>query len=313
MPGFARRAIRNTIEAMARTGTRPAEDEIETYLAVLEAPETAREPAIEQHWAASAHAAADVGCGGCHAVDAETAEEIEAAWIDAPGEEVCAACHKGEAKTFALGRHGMRRHPEVARPRSAKKMLKRLGWKTPPDSAIATIEAYLADPTPAPLMSTAEARVALLPNAHGRDLTCNTCHKPHEQDLEFAAVEGCLTCHADEHSQAYIGSPHQQLWQSELAGNLPPGSGVTCATCHMPKSERNDVITTNHNQNDTLRPNEKMIRPVCMDCHSLEFAIDALADPDLVMRNFAGTPDRHIESIDWALRRVDQPAQGDNQ
>ena len=81
----------------------------------------------------------------------------------------------------------------------------------------------------------------------------------------------------------------------------------------MPQSERKGVVTTNHNQNDTLRPNEKMIRPVCMECHSLEFAIDALADPNLVERNFAGTPDRHIESIDWAVSRVDQPDEGANQ
>ena len=64
-----------------------------------------------------------------------------------------------------------------------------------------------------------------------------------------------------------------------------------------------------HNQNDTLRPNEKMIRPVCLSCHGLAFAIDALADPALVARNFAGRPLGHVESIDMALeaeRRAEQ-------
>jgi hypothetical protein len=56
-----------------------------------------------------------------------------------------------------------------------------------------------------------------------------------------------------------------------------------------------------------------MIRPVCMDCLSLEFAIDALADPELIKRNFLGKPDRHVESIDWALRRVAPPEKGANQ
>jgi hypothetical protein len=60
----------------------------------------------------------------------------------------------------------------------------------------------------------------------------------------------------------------------------------------------------NHNQNDTLRPNEKMIRPVCMACHNLEFSIDALADKALIENNFSGQPSEHIPSIDWSLKRV---------
>ena len=61
-----------------------------------------------------------------------------------------------------------------------------------------------------------------------------------------------------------------------------------------------------HNQNDNLRPNEKMIRPVCMQCHSLAFSIDALADEKLILNNFNGAASKHIPSIDWALERVDE-------
>ncbi len=303
----------HTAAAMAAERARPGVEQIETYLASLVAPEDALGTEADAHWAASAHAAAEVGCGGCHAPDAETDEQVVANWIDAPGEEVCASCHRANAKSFALGRHGMRRHPELARPRATERMLKDLGWSDPPEAVIATLETYLADPGPAPLMSTTEARVPLLPEAHGQELTCNTCHKPHEQDLTFAAVDACLSCHADDHSMAYEGSAHHALWEAEKTGNALPGTGVTCATCHMPQTEKRGVITTNHNQNDTIRPNEKMIRPVCLECHSLEFSIDALADADLVNRNFAGTPDRHIESIDWAVSRVDQPDEGANQ
>ncbi|MEO0828998.1 MAG: cytochrome c3 family protein [Pseudomonadota bacterium] len=299
--------------ALARQRPRPTEDEIAVYLASLAAPEAYRNEEAEAHWAASAHATAEVGCAGCHAPKAETEAEIEAQWVEAPEEKVCASCHRSEAKTFALGRHGMRRHPELAKPRKAKTALKNIGIKDPPEAMITAIESYLADPAPAPLLSTSEARVPLLPEAHGKDLTCSTCHAPHEQDLQKAAVDACLSCHADEHSVAYEGSAHHQLWEAELRGDLPAGSGVTCATCHMPQSERKGVVTTNHNQNDSLRPNEKMIRPVCMDCHSLEFSIDALADADLVEHNFSGLPDRHIESIDWAVSRVDQPDEGANQ
>jgi hypothetical protein len=62
-------------------------------------------------------------------------------------------------------------------------------------------------------------------------------------------------------------------------------------------------VTVQHNQNWNLRPNEKMIRPVCMQCHSLSFSIDALADKALIENNFTGQPSVHIESIDWAVKR----------
>lgn len=299
--------------SIARSRPKPRVDEIIVYLEGLSAPLVARNADIEDHWAMSAHAVANVGCASCHAPKAEDSVAAAEQWVTAPDEAICASCHKPEAKTFALGRHGMRNHPDLAKPRKVKSMLKDLGMKKPPEAFLTALEAYLDDPSPAPRMSTAEARVPLLPEAHGRDVTCSICHKPHEQDLEFAAVGACLSCHADDHSRAYKDSPHFATWQAELRGDAPIGAGVTCATCHMPQSERKGVVTTNHNQNDTIRPNEKMIRPVCMECHSLEFSIDALADDALVDRNFTGKPDRHIDSIDWAVSRVSQPEKGANQ
>jgi hypothetical protein len=62
-------------------------------------------------------------------------------------------------------------------------------------------------------------------------------------------------------------------------------------------------VLIQHNQNDNLRPNEKMLRGVCMQCHGLKFSIDALADTDLVQGNFNGKPALHIESLDMAERR----------
>jgi hypothetical protein len=74
----------------------------------------------------------------------------------------------------------------------------------------------------------------------------------------------------------------------------------------LPRTESDDPqkhYFVQHNQNDNLRPNEKMIRSVCMNCHGLKFSIDALADPELVKRNFIGLPSRHIQSIDMAEAR----------
>src|SRR5690606_21708410 len=125
-----------------------------------------------------------------------------------------------------------------------------------------------------------------------------------------AAADACLGCHADRHSLAYRSSKHFELWQKELSGELPAGSGVSCATCHMPRIEHRDPefdikrVLVQHNQNDTLRPNEKMLRPVCLACHGLQFSIDALADATLIERNFNGTPSAQIRSLEMARERL---------
>lgn len=287
--------------------------EIETYLASVSAPEASLDDSIAHDWAVTAHAANDVTCASCHAAEASSEEEIQTLWTDAPGTEICASCHKAAAKSFAGGKHGMRGHNKVGKPRSVEKSLKKLGWKKPPESLVTAIEAYLVDPTPPQTMTTDEAMISFAPDALSQEVTCISCHKPHKEEPDFTNVTACLTCHSDEHTLAYEGSKHQQLWQDELNGLLPAGSGVTCATCHMPQHETKGFAQTNHNQNDTLRPNEKMIRPVCLSCHGLGFAIDALADPALILNNFSGQPSRHVESIDWAIKRVEPPKQGANQ
>ncbi len=72
---------------------------------------------------------------------------------------------------------------------------------------------------------------------------------------------------------------------------------------HREKINKKGDVFVVHNQNLTLRPNEKMIRPVCMNCHGVGFAIDALADEVLIKNNFNGRPSQHIESIDWVKAR----------
>ena len=155
-------------------------------------------------------------------------------------------------------------------------------------------------------MSPARARQPMKPDAHSKTLACTTCHVAHRYDTARAQVDACLGCHDDQHSRSYVGSPHHDLWEQERSGRLPAGSGVTCASCHLPRVDHRDEdvkrTLVQHNQNDTLRPNEKMIRPVCMNCHGVPFAIDALADPALIANNFRGSPVKHIRSIDMALQ-----------
>lgn len=233
-------------------------------------------PDIHQDWQQSAHADANVQCVNCH-----LSQESNEAWVAKPGLAACQTCHADEVVGFTQSKHGMRLSPALSKPLSP--------------------------------LTPAMARLDFHDSAAHKTLSCNSCHDVHQLDTKTAAAESCLSCHADDHSQAYLDSPHGKLWQKELAGEGESGSGVSCATCHMPRmplsakskrGEQSSELAVQHNQNATLRPNEKMIRPVCMQCHSLEFSIDALADEALIESNFTGQPSAHVESIDWALRRV---------
>jgi hypothetical protein len=147
------------------------------------------------------------------------------------------------------------------------------------------------------------SRLPMRSDAAHEELGCQSCHGSHDYDREQAAVDACLGCHADRHSLGYRESKHNALWSAELAGSAPAGSGVSCAGCHMPLTRNGSI---EHNQNDNLRPNEKMVRSVCGHCHGLSFTLDALADRQLIEKNFKGAPSVHIESIEWAVRRVQE-------
>jgi len=230
---------------------------------VVASGQTPLDKTMPEDWAHSSHAAAQVQCADCHGDDAS--------WRDAPDHTACETCHSNEVSTFLQGKHGMR------------------------------LAQGLSPMTPA--MSDLNLHVE---KSH-TELTCTTCHGEHEFNTVKAAVDKCLGCHNDEHSNEYLRSPHYDLWRKELKGELPEGTGVSCATCHMPAtptSRREGApVFVDHNQNATLRPNEKMIRPVCLNCHGLGFSLDALADPELIEHNFRGRPHTHIPSIDMAIER----------
>ncbi len=223
-------------------------------------------PEIAADWLATAHARSGVNCSGCHQ------PLPDAAWVERPDEKACAQCHQPETKGFLAGKHGMR----------------------------------IAEGLPA--MTPEHARLPMQNRAAGKTLGCSSCHGAHKFDTRTAAVAACTSCHSDGHTKAYESSPHAALWRKELAGEAPPGSGVTCATCHLPRIAHRNAdgrrTLVQHNQNDNLRPSEKMLRPVCMSCHGLGFSIDALADPALVGSNFGGRPGVHVQSLDMVVRRL---------
>lgn len=223
-------------------------------------------PTVERDWLETAHAKAGVNCSGCHAAKGNS-------WNDHPDQTACSGCHRHEVDGFLAGMHGMR------------------------------LAVGLSPMTPA------MAQLPMREDSAHKQLSCTSCHAAHRFDTRRAAVDSCLACHNDQHSLAYRRSRHYALWQQEMAGQLPPGSGVSCASCHMPRvvveSEFGDKqILVEHNQNATLRPNEAMLRPSCLQCHGLQFALDALADPAEIASNFSTAPTMHVQSIDMALRHL---------
>ncbi len=235
-------------------------------------PESVRSDArIMQDWMDSSHRKAGVNCSACHEqrLDGEAAP----VWVDRPGHQACSACHGGQATGFLAGKHGMR----------------------------------LAQNLPA--MVPGQARSKMKKNVHEREVGCVSCHGAHRFERAHAAVDACLGCHDDQHSLAYKDSPHFDLWYRETNGLAEKNTGVSCATCHLPRKtvrlDGKDMVMAEHNQNDNLRPNEKMLRSVCMQCHGLRFSIDALADENLIGNNFSEKPGVYIESLDLVKKRLD--------
>ena len=258
-------------------------------LSDADAPQGSSHPQILDEWATTAHALAGVNCRGCHAAvpsdwstwdtKSEVAKKKESPtetssspkWSDTVSAGVCANCHKNQAVSFGQGKHGMRLAHEL------------------------------------PAMEPGFARLTMHEDASHKQLNCNACHVAHSYQTDYAAIDACLQCHNDEHSQAFKSTSHFVLWESEKAGEAPAGSGVTCATCHMPRVEDSygDVMVQ-HNQNNNLRPNEKMIREVCMSCHGLQYSIDALADESLIKNCFGQPPANKVESLEWAKAWFDE-------
>ena len=215
-------------------------------------------------WRASVHAKTGANCDSCHSSTSNT--QVESFQVVQVA-DTCRDCHTKQHQAFMESKHGMR---------------------------------LALDLSP---MSTDKARIELNRTAD-KQLDCNSCHNPHSLNVTEASMQACLGCHQDEHSKNYKKSKHFQLWNAELNGEGKRGSGVSCASCHLPKVKKGKRVNVVHNQNLNLRPNTKMLRSVCMNCHGMEFSLASLTDKKLILNNFQGTPLEQHQSFELIKERL---------
>lgn len=216
---------------------------------------------LVHQWQESVHAPENVNCSDCHLQ--QTADGREQ-WIEPVAHETCGTCHARNQSEFLASRHGMR-------------------------AAVGK-----------DFVKAGQARLDMHPGKADAVMDCNACHQAHDYaDRQQAAVESCTACHAGPHIESYADSPHGKLWQAELDGTAPAGSGVSCASCHLPvvAGEEPGTFEVLHDANHNLRPNQKMLTSVCMHCHGARFSLHALADRTQIDENFRRPPRVRDESI----------------
>lgn len=177
-----------------------------------------------------------------------------------PTQETCRSCHEYAVDTFLLGKHGVR-----------------------------TLEG-LSPLTPA------MADLPMKESAMDLQMSCNTCHDVHSVNTSPAAVDSCLICHNDPHSLNYQSSPHAKLVDLTSLPR-PNQDAVTCATCHLPREKVVSSILVNHNNTYVLKPRDRMVKDVCMNCHGVEHSYNSIFDDNLVESNFAQPPTLNMETF----------------
>ncbi|WP_323773904.1 cytochrome c3 family protein [Alcanivorax sp.] len=210
------------------------------------------------------HQRAEVHCISCHRQSNDNDMSVSI--------ETCSSCHQPQTSAFKSGKHGMR------------------------------ISVGLEPLTPQ------MARLPMNKQAVNAHVTCNSCHKAHAYNRDQAGMEVCLDCHADEHSRSFKSSEHGRLWKKYTEGKLSRERAVNCASCHMPAlaqnpGSSNKIFAIEHNQSRMVRPSSKMIKPVCMQCHTLAFSLNSLSDSTMIPDNFGHAPSGNSRSIEMIQKK----------
>lgn len=178
----------------------------------------------------------------------------------------CRTCHEESVDTFMLGKHGVRL----------------LEGQSPLNPTL--------------------ARLPMHQEAANLQMTCATCHDAHSANTIPAAVDSCLTCHADNHSLNYKNSRHAELFDADRELPRASATAVSCSTCHMARYEREvgdrQTAFVNHNNTYNLLPRDRMVGEVCINCHGVEYSYNSIFDDELVEANFDKPPTLEMQTFD---------------
>ena len=215
---------------------------------------------ITELWQTSAHALNDINCASCHQ-NSETKE-----FVAVPNHETCQSCHEQAVDTFLLSKHGIRL----------------LEGKSP--------------------LTPAMARLPMQHDAMQKQMNCNACHDVHSANTVEASVDACLVCHNDNHSLNYTNSRHAELFAASQELPRPGPGAVSCSTCHLPRVTHGQgdsaFVKVNHNNTYNLKPQDRMVGDVCMNCHGIEYSYNSIFDPELIEANFDRPPTLGMETFE---------------
>lgn len=183
-------------------------------------------------------------------------------FVAQPTLESCQSCHEFAVETFGWGKHGVRLHEGLS-PLTPKM-----------------------------------AHLPMKESALNKEMNCNACHNVHSVNTLQASVDSCLTCHNDNHSLNYKNSVHAQDFFNSVELVRPLATSVTCAACHLPRQQQGETVLVNHNNTYTLLPRDRMVKEVCLNCHSVEYSYNSIFDEELVESNFDHPPDLELKTFD---------------
>ncbi len=140
-------------------------------------------------------------------------------------------------------------------------------------------------------MTPANARLPMKPEAGHKTLDLQ--HLPSRAPLRLKGARGrrCAGCHDDAHTKAYFASPHYDLFEREMWGCAARLGRLLRDLPHADRrgpqaGRRQDGLSSPTIRTTICARTKRWCAASAANCHGLQFALDALADPALIAKNF---------------------------
>ncbi len=233
------------------------------------------DPGLFLQWNESAHAAANVGCAGCHGDDHEAVFAAKGRVSAA----ACGRCHEKAVDEFSTSGHAT---TEADALQTSRFMLQSPAMRQEGCMGCHSIGRQFPD---------------------GSVGACNKCHPGHAFSSAAARQpEACEVCHiGPDHPQveAYRTSVHGVLYFQDRDVSVAP----TCVTCHMPEKTHGSPANLTYGEIasgavvegspepsiamrtlsvETMEQNRKRMLAICAPCHTKRFAEEQLARADAI-------------------------------